>query len=593
MEYVYKTYLNNNKFLIDHLEKSYQNHLIKYQELDNLILEKTNTSELESFNLTESHRIHTNNEIKDLEKKEKELENLKTYQLSLANEISVQISDLQKENQDLMIQMRSLQNQKQNLQSEKKRLFELFTDQLTKLKTKHKGELLITDERSKYLSNTKKDLDNDFINFQSQWEMYLEKVNDKKEDISEMISILEEELKNKNLKQQLERKKTVALNRKWIEESRKNKLQIKLWSDENQKLNDQILILKSQETSWLSTLKDKHDTLQKELQHNLIDLETKLKNKNTLILNAKSLIETSNKQAVIEHNRKIITDLHEEKVLLDDAYNIALQDLNRFYKTSDEEIKNNPFIPEIKKYQDKINKNLLSTEKIKKRETIIINQNKLYLKSMKSHLETIRTDIKDNYLQLDKINKTFINQEKRHQEEQVIYQNKFNTYYQNLNEENQYLDILTLQQQKEIDELKSLHNISIETTDFTIWDFQDQIDSIRIKSNQILLESDQLNYKKNNLGRNEDLEIKEIQRKKTICLKELSKYPENPDLINETLLEVRDLLRAKNEIENLLYVSKSEIESMKHKLEKTFENHVSVVSIINKNIITPTEKENV
>jgi chromosome segregation protein len=593
MEYVYKTYLNNNKFLIDHLEKSYQNHLIKYQELDNLILEKTNTSELESFNLTESHRIHTNNEIKDLEKKEKELENLKTYQLSLANEISVQISDLQKENQDLMIQMRSLQNQKQNLQSEKKKLFELFTDQLTKLKTKHKGELLITDERSKYLSNTKKDLDSDFINFQSQWEMYLEKVNDKKEDISEMISILEEELKNKNLKQQLERKKTVALNRKWIEESRKNKLQIKLWSDENQKLNDQILILKSQETSWLSTLKDKHDTLQKELQHNLIDLETKLKNKNTLILNAKGLIETSNKQAVIEHNRKIITDLHEEKVLLDDAYNIALQDLNRFYKTSDEEIKNNPFIPEIKKYQDKINKNLLSTEKIKKRETIIINQNKLYLKSMKSHLETIRTDIKDNYLQLDKINKTFINQEKRHQEEQVIYQNKFNTYYQNFNEENQYLDILTLQQQKEIDELKSLHNISIETTDFTIWDFQDQIDSIRIKSNQILLEIDQLNYKKNNLGRNEDLEIKEIQRKKTICLKELSKYPENPDLINETLLEVRDLLRSKNEIENLLYVSKSEIESMKHKLEKTFENHVSVVSIINKNIITPTEKENV
>jgi chromosome segregation ATPase len=483
------------------------------------------------------------------------------------------------------------------------------------LKTKHKGELLVTEERSKHLDNTKKDLDNDYLHFQSQWDLYLEKVNDNRNAISEMISILEEELKNKNMKQQLDRKKTVTLNRKWIEESKRNKTQTLVWLEENKKIQENLQILKSQEEQWLVTLKNNHNTLINELQTNLKTLEEQLKDKKNVIQNTKDLIENlENKnnsnsnihEATIKHNRKILGELVQEKVLIDDAYNVALLDLNKFYKKTEEEIQSNPFLAEIKKYKTRIERNLLSSEKIKKREAIIINQNKLYLRDMRSHLEKLRENIEDNYLQLDKLNKTFLNQENRHQGEQLMYQKKFDKYYQSLNEENQYLDGLTSFQQKEIEELKDAHDSSVETIDFSLWDYQNQIDNIRLQSNTILQKIDQLNYKRNNLGHHEEITQKNIQKKKqdlqlelvklnnlvVVWQNDLNTYQEKlkklendkQDFQVETLEKVQHFFKIRNNAEKELRLLQYELEVTQHDLKKSFDNRVNLMRIVNQEI---------
>jgi len=609
MESVYEEYQNRNQYLIEYLEKSYQDQLIKYNNLDKLIHEKEKENEIQELrdlNFFERQRsfyfeeTQLNSKIKSLETEEINLENSRLHQLSLSSHIDSQIDDLYKENQNIILQIKNIHNLKQNFQIKKKKYFEQFSNQLTKLKTKHKGELLVTEERAKHLNNIKNDLDTDYLNFQSQWNLYLEKVNDRKEEISEMISILEEELKNKNMKQQLERKKTVTLNRKWLEESKRNKTQTQLWLQENNTIQENILILKSQEEQWLLNLKNNNNLSINELQTNLNNLEQQLKNKNIRIQNTKDLIENkTNLNINLNDYRKTLGELVQEKVLIDDAYNIALLDLNKFYKQSEETLKSNPFAIEIKKHQDKINKNLLSIEKIKKRETIIINQNKLYLKTMRSHLEKIRDDIKGNYLELEKLNKTFINQEKRHTEELSIYQNKFNKYYQSYNQDNQYLEDLSQQQQKEIDELKNLHNISIETIDFSIWDCQDQIDNLRLKSNTILLEIDQLNYRKTNLGYNEKIALENVQKEKqTLSLtltnlqNDFNKYHENiqfiidnkPDFQIETYNEIQNLLKIKNDVEKELKLLYFEIESAKSDIRKSFDYQVSLRKIINQEI---------
>ena len=636
MDSIYFGYQNRNQDLVNYLEKLYQDQLKLYQELDQLVTDKVKTlfekekaetaeiyqRELEEFNLLEKQRVtfqieeeRLEKEIKHLEKEEEELENLKIHQLSLSTEIDSEIEVLKEENQSLLKKLKSSQKEKQNLQHEKRELNDKYNQSIRQLKTHQKGDLLALEERQNYLLDKKRALDSDYNDFQDKWDLYLEKVDDKREEISETISILEEELKNKNLRQQLERRKAAQKNRAWLEEVKRNKKQIKTWLTENQKVEIDIQIIKEHQSEWLLNKKrefqieiDEKQADAQDLEHQIKETKKEMTNLGSLISDLEDKVQNGRKdlEGSIKHHRLSLSQLLQKKMTLEDKYNLSLLDLNRLQKNCQEEINSDPFKDELRILETRIERNLLSIQKIKKREAIAVQRNKAYLKEMREHLSNLRNDIKKNYAELEKVNKMASNQETRHQEEDQLYKEKYDKYYQSLNHQTEYQEGILEQHQKDLEKIQTELDADLETVDFSLWDCQDEIDNTRQKSSQTLQKVDQLEYKRNHLGKKEDLTQKEVRMKKKDLEKEklklgnlqilwqsdLSAYQDKLKELEEdkqdfqvkTLEKVQDLFKVRNEAEKELRSLQGELEIVKYDLKKSFDERVNLQRKINQEI---------
>jgi len=633
MESIYTEYQNRNQNLLKYLEKSYQEQLKVYQELDPLVSEQIQglfkkekvemvsiyQQQMEEFNLLDHQRItfeteetRVSKEIEILESQEEHLNNEIVYQLSLSTEINDQIEVLKEENSGLLRSIQTKQKEKQVILREKQDESKKISAIVLNLKTTQKGENLINQERLDYLQKSKDQIDFDYTLFKDNWKKYQEKVHDREEDIVEMIAILEEELKNKNLKQQLERRKAAALDRRWLEEVKRNKKQIKLWLAENQQNHIRLNILKGQQSNWLINIKREHQISLDEMQRDSQEIETQLfELKNQIKIEEQTIEDLEQKVSkgqdhlvgTIRHHRQNLGASEQKKMILEDSYRQSLISLNRLYHQCQEESESDPFQDEIKKISIRNERNLLSIEKIKKREMISIQQNKIYINGLKSHLNEIRGNIKNYYQEVDKIKKMAANQEIRADEEDLLYQEKYNKHYQKILEQNEHADGLEKNYLEEIQKLKNRLDRNEETYQFSHWDCQTQIDKLRQGSNKLLRKADQLELKRNTLGFTEEKTKKDVQKRKEdlhqektklgnlliMWQKDLDSYQtkltdleeDRQDFQIETLQKVQELFKIKNTAEKELRLLQGELELTQHDLKKTFDERIDLQRRIN------------
>jgi hypothetical protein len=623
----------DNYILLESLKKRYNEELETYQQLSSLINTKIHIlknneiyqikilDEEKSkllFDIEKEKETIENNQnkiffiLKDINESENYLENNKPENINL----DALRKDLNKSVSEINTNIRDKQNIKKNYELEKNKLSQLQQNEILKIKIDLKANQLSGQERENYYKSELSKLQEDYQNFIKRWDITIEANKDKKEEINETIDILNETLSEQLLDKQVERRKLSEFSKQWFVEKKKNKSYVKSLEEQiNGHTNEKDILINNQ-NNWHSDVKNENTILIDEIKDIILSQESELNHIDTEISKIESNILDVDKKIQILNvniNKKQINDLNQikwslkislgdlnqKRNILNDKYQYSLIDLNNATKKLNNLINNDPFKLEIKKLSNLVDKKSILINQIKKREKIIIEQDKKYLLENKDKFKKIKFEInklneKINSIDIDlkTINERFI-------EEKGFIMSKINSKEEELKDHYKYMNKFSEKAEYDINTITEKYKVSFDEINYLINkniddinEMKSQITLLNSNYNEILQKNNQsidlykrktseLVKKKNLLSNNETI-LNDLKNKFSIKQKFYNDYMvEHESKVNEiklnTLESIQKLHKSINSNELELKMLKNQIKN----LEKTvIEDYIKYTSQI-------------
>ena len=124
------------------------------------------------------------------------------------------------------------QNIRKDYDLQKNKLNQSQQNDILKIKIDLKANQLSGLEREDYLKNELLKKQEDYKNFLKRWDESLEILNNKKDDILETISVLNDILSEQVIDKQFERRKLSDFSKQWFSEKKKNNKYIKILEEQ-------------------------------------------------------------------------------------------------------------------------------------------------------------------------------------------------------------------------------------------------------------------------------------------------------------------------------------------------------------------------
>ncbi len=526
---------------IDDLELYYLeqfNHFNKMKEMINTKLKDINVKESIEINKLEKDKLHKANILENeriklslmeqkynefklkIEKDEEDFNNLNIEEEfeKLDQNVKKTLEELDKNQTQIADTIKEKQQEKQDIDSKKSIYYQEYQDQLFNIKINFKATQLAVKERESYLFEKLKLTSQDINNTETEWNNFKLDYQEKKADLEETISVLKEELDNKDSEQKKERHELEKMMVMITQEKQKNKTEINKLLTSNDILEKEKNIYLERQKKWIDKLKFDQSYLIDQFKTKIISIEEEISATNIQLKENEINIEETDKQISNGNNqlegsrwnlRITQGDLKKKKIDLAEKHQkilILFSDNNKIYN---EQFTNDPFKKEINIIDEKIKFNNQLIENIKNKEHSIIVRNKMIQDSFKNKLINLRIEIKNEIDKLEILKHTYISRENKYNNEIEIKTQENNQSEIDIEEHKTYLE--TLDKNNEIDNqnAKDKYEQNLSEIGVLSREIQRDIDKLRIESYVINRKKDEINrsllIEKNALKKRGDL----------------------------------------------------------------------------------------
>jgi hypothetical protein len=456
--------------------------------------------------------IIKNNEIELLQF----IELIKLIKISSLDELNQYKTQINQHNDIILADIKENQLKKKELEIKKQKLLQQHQNDILNIKIQFKSNQLSSNERELYLKDRITNLERDLNNINTEWNNYIKNIEEKKAFTNETIDVLKDEISNKDkdIYQKLERNKTLELTKQWINDKRLNKSFITKTEKGLNDLTKELEILTQNQTEWIENektdyhknineLKSTISNLEMEINQNNLEIskmETNIKEIDNKIIKNNSNNSNNNNNISINNEldnikwglRNSLGGFNQTKHSLNDKYQTLLIELNNLQESLKKKILNDPFKAEIKILKYKIDKNNNSINKIKNRETSIIQKNKLEHIENKNKFHKTHLEIKSLNDKLNEIDLNFKIQETRYLESSEYKLNKITQNKTDLDEHFKFIE--KLKEKFKLDNLELTKNYNIQFNDVNalINNFNEILNKLKTQSNILVKNLDKI-----------------------------------------------------------------------------------------------------
>jgi len=436
--------------------------------------------------------------------KNNEIELIELIKISSLDELNQYKTQIYQQNNIIIANIKEYQLKKRELEIKKQKLLQENQNDILNIKIQFKSNQLSGNEREHYLKDRITNLERDLNNINTEWDNYIKNIEEKKAFTNETIEILKEEISNKDkdIYQKLERNKTLQLTKQWIHDKRLNKSFITKTEKSLNDLTKELEILIQNQTEWIekekieyhkniNELKSTISNLEMEINQNNLEIykiETSIKEiDNKIIKNNSNNIGSNNNNTELDNIkwglRNTLGSFTQTKHSLNNKYQTFLMELNNLQESLKKKILNDPFKAEIKILKYKIEKNNNSINKIKNKETSIIQKNKQEYIENKNKFHKTNLEIKSLNDKLNEIDLNFKIQEIRYLESSEYKLNKITQTKTDLEEHFKFIEKLKEKFKLDNFELTKNYNLQLNDVNVLINNFNETLTKLKMQSN--------------------------------------------------------------------------------------------------------------
>ena len=491
--------------------------------------------------------------------------------------------------------------------------------ELLNIKVELKSNQLSGKEREVYLKEKINSFETDYQIFISNWNKYVDQSQDKKAEINETITILQDEISSVDFNKKIERDRIANVAKQWNKDKKTNKDFItKLTRDNENLIKEKDIYIKNQH-KWVQERKNDYLKSIDEIKQIITQEESNMSNIDKELLDTEKNIKDIDKKIYNGSKdldqikwglRKSYGDLMKKRDNTHNIYQSLLIELNNIQLKYDSNLAEDPFKNEIAKISLFIEKNQSKIDKIKKQELSFIESVKIDQIDSKNKLLNLKLEIKTLTDDIESIELDYKNQEIKMNEEKMMRLNKIEKIKSDLKDHYKYMNDFKAQSIVLTNEVIEKYKSNFQNIDYKIKKNNDEIAKLKDESKKLFKNFD-LSYKKYNQDiENEKKNLSSIEkRKNTINLERKSiedsytKYQanqrkfetyliDNEYNINDIKLRTFEDIQEVNKIVNEAELELRNLEHRIYDLEKILGDKINPLTISELDFISMTEEQN-
>ncbi len=472
--------------------------------------------------------------------------------------------------------------------------YEVLQNDLFNIKINLKGDKMGWNQRFDFIQNKLNSTLDDFNIFHNKWLEYKDNHCNKIADINETVDILKEELNSSDLNKKLERRDNLRMMNNCLQETKNFKKQLKQLEDGLLNAEKEKAILCEKQSKWIKNISNEYNANIDEKKQAILDVEKKINSNSESISTIEQKIKNieldinrgrtdlSNSAWSLRQN---LGELKAEQDSLNKEYQQLLIELNNIIKAQNHAIDNDPYKNEIELLTRKMEQNQYSMHALTNRQNTQKQKTKFFYEKNKSRLQDIRLEIKNESDNIDKLHIEYQNQEAKYNEEKAIREEKIKNIEKDIQEHYEYLNGLKHQNDNQIKKITEEYDAKIADIDSLIKKCQDDCNKLKENLDTIKIQKDTILTKKVVLQKKSKYRLEEITKRlqfidlemRQLEILELSYNSEKlkcDDLLLNLTKKEDDIrlffLPQLNELLQSQIRNNNEIENIKAKLNVTF-----------------------
>jgi hypothetical protein len=383
--------------------------------------------------------------------------------------------------------------------------YEVLQNDLFNIKISLKGDKMGWNQRFDFLQGKLNSSLDAFSIFHNKWVEYKENHSNKIADINETIGVLKEELDSSDLNKKIERRDNLRIIHQCLAEKKNFKKQLKQLEDGLLNAQKEKEILVEKQTEWIKIISNEYNLSIDQKKQSILVVEEKVNINSESISSIEKKIKNVELDINRGRNdlintawslRQNLGELRAEQDSLNKEYQQLLIELNNIVKSKNDAINNDPYKKEIEILSQTIEQNQNSINGLTNRQNAQKQKNKFFYEKNKSKLQDIRLEIKNETDNIDKLNLEYQNQQAKYDEERSIRQDKIKSIEMEIQDHHEYLNGLKSQNDSEIKKITDEYDLKMASINDLIKKSQSECNKLKEESNNLLKQKDDLVKKK-------------------------------------------------------------------------------------------------